>query len=162
MKKCSKCKKEIFAPNAQICPYCGSRDFAENDNCTACGHGLTEGQNYCPYCGTRTKRAVARSNSDERVIKESINVSIKKWQDYTDDNIFKDYIVRRNDSFSYCITDTKPNDLRIIKRYSVKPNTIYVVSADIKTENIVNEENKIDPKGASIRIGNDNTSRNIL
>ena len=70
----------------------------------------------------------------------------------------KDYSVRKTDAFSYCISETTPNDVRIVKRYKLKPNTVYVVLADVKTKDVVCTENPVDSKvyvcpfGASISI----------
>ena len=90
------------------------------------------------------------------------DISIHNWQRYEKTNLYKDYTTKRNDAFSYCITDTQANDLRIIKKYTVKPNTLYVVSADVKTKDVVNHENATNPLGASISLGDYNNSRGIL
>lgn len=89
-------------------------------------------------------------------------LSIHSWLSYGKENLYKDYITKRTDEFSYCITETKANDLRIIKKYSVKPDTLYVVSADVKTKNVVNLENPVNPLGANISVGDYNNSRGIL
>ncbi len=71
----------------------------------------------------------------------------------------KDNSVCKTDEFSYCISETTPNDVRIVKRYKLKPNTVYVVLADVKTKNVVCKENvakaeiSAGPLGACISIG---------
>ncbi len=65
----------------------------------------------------------------------------------------KDYSVRKTDAFSYCISETTPNDVRIVKRYKLKPNTVYVVLADVKTKDVVCTGNSSDSKGYSCPLG---------
>jgi len=78
------------------------------------------------------------------------NCTIFSWLYYNSNNVFKDYNVHRKSDFSYCINDSKANDLRIIKHYKLNPDTIYYVLVDIKTENVVNTQNKENPIGACI------------
>lgn len=108
------------------------------------------------------KNPIAVPKTNEPITGTEKGISIHNWLSYGKENLYKDYTVKRNDEFSYCITETKANDLRIIKTYSGKPNTLYVVSADVKTKDVVNLENPVNPLGANISVGDYNNSRGIL
>ncbi len=86
----------------------------------------------------------------------------ESWLPKGADNICKDFAVSKKNPFSICITDSRANDLRIVKKYKGEPNTLYVVSADVKTENIVNHENPNNPMGANISVGDYKCSASIL
>lgn len=105
---------------------------------------------------------VAVNQEKEPITGAEKDISIHNWQAFGKDNLYKDYKTKRNDAFSYCISETKANDLRILKQYTVQPNTLYVVSVDIKTKDVVNHENAVNPIGANISVGDYNNSRSIL
>jgi len=90
------------------------------------------------------------------------DLSVHHWLNYGENNLYKDYTIHRSDEFSYCISENKANDLRIIKKYIVEPNTLYAISADVKTKDIVNHENSDNPLGATISTEDYNVSHSIL
>lgn len=90
------------------------------------------------------------------------DISIHNWAWYEADNLYLDYETHRTDEYSYCISDTKPNDLRIQRKYIVNPDTLYIVSADVKTKDVVNTENAVNPLGATISADNYNNSASVL
>lgn len=108
------------------------------------------------------KNPIAAPKKNKPITGTEKGISIHNWLSYGKENLYKDYTTKRNAEFSYCITETKANDLRIIKTYSVKPNTLYVVSVDVKTKDVVNLENPVNPLGANISVGDYNNSRGIL
>lgn len=105
---------------------------------------------------------VQKDKTNEPITETEKELSVHHWLNYGKENLYKDYTTRRKDEFSYCITETKANDLRIIKKCSVKPNTLYVVSVDVKTRDVVSLENTVNPLGANISLGDYNNSKGIL
>lgn len=65
--------------------------------------------------------------------------------------VYKDYENTYSSDFSYCLDADEPDDLRISKKFDVKRNKKYVISAYFKTEDIVVEEGGI--YGANISSG---------
>ena len=126
--------------------------------CYACNRDMDiSGAVFCPYCGVRLpsrKRAPVREVTDE--------LSVYHWLDYGEENVFLDYSVRRTDDFSYCIHDTRANDLRIKRLFKTEPDTIYYVTVDVKTEDVVNRENQANPIGACISTNDWFCSRSLF
>ncbi len=153
MKKCKSCKKIVELDSAEFCPYCGSSALASAFVCSSCGCIVEEGYRFCAYCGEANEggRKADRVGAGA-LLKEKLEISVKSWLPTSDENVYKDYTIRRKDSFSYCISADKPNDIRIIKTLTAEPDTLYVVSADIRCVGVVNVENKNNPLGASISI----------
>lgn len=48
---CNGCTRQIPAPDALFCPYCGERVQREN-SCVACGHPYLPDASFCYHCGT--------------------------------------------------------------------------------------------------------------
>ncbi len=137
-----------------FCPYCGSSTLASLSFCPDCGGIVEEGYRFCAYCGKTIEEGEKCDKSDGcPVVKENLDIRIHSWLPLTDKNIYKDYIIRRNDGFSYHISADKPNDIRIIKTYTAEPDTLYIVSVDIRCVNVINVENQTNPLGASISVG---------
>ena len=112
---------------------------------------------FCTFCGAKFhlgKRELPYEVDEE--------LSVYHWLDYGKENVFLDYSVQRTDAFSYCIRDTRANDLRIKKVFKVKPDTIYYVTADVKTEDVVNHENTENPIGACISTNDWFCSRSLF
>jgi hypothetical protein len=118
--------------------------------CSACGIEIQEDFRFCPACGTSSRHEQSAFTGTRLIREQGDALSIHHWLDYNQDNVFEDYTVKRNDEFSYCIRDHRANDLRIVKKFAVLPDTIYYVTADVRTENVINHENKEDPVGACI------------
>lgn len=114
--------------------------------CDACRWNVElSGAEFCPHCGRRL-----HSGKREPLCEVAGEVSVYHWLDYGAENIFLDYGVRRCDAFSYCIRDTRANDLRIKRIFRAEPDTVYLVRVDVKTEGVVNHENTNNPIGACI------------
>ena len=83
--------------------------------------------------------------------KRNITEQAKMWKRDRGSCAYEDPTVHRSGSeFSYCITSTEANDVRIVKTFEVDEYTEYIASAYIKTENVVNVENKDSTLSASI------------
>lgn len=116
---------------------------------------------------TLSEAVSTKTTSEQPLLHEPItgkeaDLSIRNWRGAKNENVFKDFTTKRSDDFSYCLTDTEPNDLRIIKKYTVNPNTLYIVSADVKTKDVTNKENTVNPLGATISVGDYNNSKSVL
>jgi len=163
MKICNACNKRFDLEEAQFCPYCGERLATIRLFCDNCGNVLQEDFCFCPVCATKTPYGKSRFLQIKSPIITSENhLSIFHWLDYTNDNIFKDYTVRNKDAFSYCIRDEKANDLRIVKHFTLEPDTLYHITVDVKTQNIVNKENTQNPLGACISTNDWYCSKTLL
>ncbi len=119
----------------------------ENKTCSL----MIEGLQLNKDCGTALRFTI-----------KGENFTYQSWLTYSLDNICKDYSVSNGNSYSYCITDTRANDLRMVKKYKGEPDTLYVVSADVRTKDVVNHENPNDPMGASISAGDYTCSASVL
>jgi len=71
----------------------------------------------------------------------------------TAETVFLDRTVLRDGEPTYCITSATPTYLSIEWQYRLKPNTTYVVSGEIKTENVVSHEDTYGDRGANICAG---------
>jgi len=100
-----------------------------------------------------TSNSGSTSSNTVTITGKEDGISLYRWKTSSSSNFYKDYSTCKTDKFSYCISDTNANDLRIIKEYKLKPNTLYVVLVDIKTKNVVNKENTTNPLGANISVG---------
>lgn len=107
-----------------------------------------------------TEKTTAKAN--EPITEKEKDISILRWKHNKNSKLIKDYTTNQKDTFSYCISDSEANVLGIVKKYVVKPNTAYVISVDVKTKDIVNHENTINPLGANICVGDFNNSKGIL
>ena len=115
---------------------------------------LIENAIFCPYCGSALFSCALPIVSNE-------TTQIHSWQAYQENTVYRDCSLS-NGSTPLCLCDSRSNDLRVTKRYQVAPDTVYFITADIKTENVINHENAINPLGASISSGDYNCSRSIL
>ncbi len=68
-----------------------------------------------------------------------------------------DYEVKTTDDYSYKISAYKDNAISIIENIKVEPFTWYMVSVDVKTENVVESDSGLIPVGAHININNRKT-----
>lgn len=66
-------------------------------------------------------------------------------------SFYRDNEIKMNEKKSYCIDSTEFNDAMFFKNITVEKNTAYKVSCYIKTENVINEEEKSEG-GANICI----------
>lgn len=95
--------------------------------------------------------------------KKDKDIQIQSYLGHTAENAFKDLVTKNSAAYSFCLTDTRANDLRIIKTFDVEPDTVYIISADVKTENVVNEQDPNSPIGVTISTaGAGSTSKGIL
>lgn len=155
MNICPECNRNIPLEDALFCPYCGNKLPELVRFCKKCGFRMKPGYRFCPMCGGFAQPEESKNKITKIPVTEEENsLSIHSWLGYGEDNIYKDYGEKRSDRFSYCLSDERANDLRIIKKYSVDPDTVYFVTADVKTENIVNHEGSETPIGACISTGN--------
>ena len=155
MNICPECNRSILLEDALFCPYCGTELPDLVPLCKKCGYQMRAGYRFCPMCGTFARTEESKTKITREPIAESEGgVSIHSWLGYSEDNIYKDYVTKRSDKFSICISDTRANDLRMIKNYTADPDTVYFVTADIKTENVQNHESSETPIGACISTGN--------
>ncbi len=69
---------------------------------------------------------------------------------YTNKNVYVDYSTNNGGDFSYCISTETPNVLGIEQEFQLKPNTIYIITVDVKTKNVVSHENQFFSLGANI------------
>lgn len=162
MRRCNRCLKEIPYEGARFCPFCGGQARAVGNFCHSCGYEMRSDFRFCPSCG-----AYAVGEKKDHPVKRGIkedgeSLFIQHWLEYSEDNIFEDYIVRRHDTFSYCIREERANDLRINKRFILEPDAVYYISVDIRTENVVNRENKENPVGACISTNDWYFSRSLF
>lgn len=123
--------------------------------CNSCSSVFpVDNADFCPYCGN------VLWESKKILIKPSDTVCIHSWQSYREGTVYRDTTMPSEGVL--CLCDERANDLRLIKKYRTSPDTIYFITADIKTENVVNHESKHAPMGASISSGENNCSRSIL
>ncbi|MBQ9765434.1 MAG: hypothetical protein IJW18_04490 [Lachnospiraceae bacterium] len=64
-----------------------------------------------------------------------------------------DYNVKRMDEFSYKAQADTPNFLQYSMDYQLEPNTKYIICVDVKTENVVNQDNSA--SSVAVNIGTD-------
>ena len=124
--------------------------------CKSCFGVTSPEARFCPFCGTRF------ADEKRTALRETEDISIHHWLDYNEENIFCDSGVCRCDDFSYGIHDTRANDLRIKRIFHLKPNTIYYVSADVQTEDVINRENLENPIGACLSTNDWFCSRSLF
>jgi len=105
-----------------------------------------EGDYHCTTCGLKQSRDVP---------KRGVAYGYAGWKR---ENIFIDYEVKNKDPYSICIKLDEPGLVIVSHDIDVKPNTHYVVSVDVKTENVVECENPDYPLGANVGIGDYNHS----
>ena len=113
--------------------------------CKACSRTYpVQDARFCPCCGANL------SDTARYPLRQTEEITVHHWLDYSENNVFFDGAVCRIDEFSYCLRDTRANDLRIQRMFRVNPDTIYYITADIRTENVINHENQENPIGACL------------
>ena len=164
MKKCTSCNSVISVSEALFCPYCGFELRNQERLCGKCGYTLQPDYKFCPICGTSAcfDKEVQPEVTKKPIIDGEEGISTHRFRECGSDGMYYDYVTKRSDKFSYCINDKKPNDLRVIKIYRVMPDTVYFITADVMTKNVVNHENKESPIGACISSGAFNCSSSLL
>ena len=158
MKKCPICERRVMMDEALFCPYCGNAFPASDSFCVNCGSRLQADYDFCPLCGTRVNGEIAGSPFYEM----ENELHVHHWLDYGESNLYRDYNVKSRDAFSYCLRDSRPNDLRLIRKFKLEPDTVYYVTADIRTDGVVNHENSADPIGACISTSHFYCSRSLF
>ena len=143
---------------ALFCPNCGNAFPASDSFCVNCGSRLQADYDFCPLCGTRVNGEISGSPFYEM----ENELHVHHWLDYGDSNLYRDYNVKSRDAFSYCLRDSRPNDLRLIRKFKLEPDTVYYVTADIRTDGVVNHENSADPIGACISTSHFYCSRSLF
>jgi len=163
MKHCEGCDRDITLEGARYCPWCGHGLHVAERCCPTCGYEMQADFSFCPICGVSSQNTPYEAPLAKKPIKENADeLSIYHWLDFSEENIFEDYTVCKNDSFSYCIRSERANDLRIKKKFSVLPDTVYYITADIRTENVLNHENQENPVGACISTNDWYFSRSLF
>lgn len=65
-----------------------------------------------------------------------------------------DYEIKTTDDYSYKISAYEDNAITIIENIAMEPFTQYMISVDVKTENVVESEGETIPIGANISVNN--------
>jgi len=82
------------------------------------------------------------------------NYTLSRWKKQSHVDIYRDYSRKTEGYYSICIDSRIPNDIRLKKTLLVEPDTLYVLSADVMTENVVNHESPDSGVGAQISTEN--------
>ena len=84
------------------------------------------------------------------------------WNDVGSQAVKDEAVRHGSDEYSYHISSSEANDVRILLSFPVEKNTFYVARTWVKTENVVPMENKDNPVGAGIGAGRWNNSDTLL
>jgi len=99
-------------------------------------------------------RRCANCNQSEQITTESFG-RIHCNHKYDENNISVRYSREYENGYAYFLSLDKPGDIRVVEEYrGLKPDTYYIVEADIMTENVEDTENPDAPYGATVSVGN--------